>query len=94
MTLKLTQIDEKIQQLKKKREKLQIHQSLSFLKEAQRIFKEEFSPEIALVVLDNCWRTSSDKQRKEWQAQIPHFHLSHKSHCQKDKFPQSTAYEN
>lgn len=63
----LSKIDQKIIQLKEKREKLQTQQALTFLKDAQTIFADEFSVELALTILSNSWNSSSDKQKEEWK---------------------------
>ncbi len=62
-----SEIDQKILQLKKKKEKLQTQQALIFLKESQRILGEKFSPELAAHILSHVWKTSSDNQKKDWE---------------------------
>ena len=69
---KLTNIDEKIERLKKKRLKLQNQQAVLFTKEAEKIFEEGFSPDIALAVLSE-WTTASDTKKKEWIARSHSF---------------------
>ena len=59
-------IDERIIRLKKKKERLQIQKALILFKEAQAIIGDKFSYELALYVLSNSWKTSSDKQKEEW----------------------------
>ncbi len=67
MTDRLSHIDEKIYQLKKKREKVQTHQALSFMKETQKIFKEEFSPLLALTVMAENWNTAPETKKETWK---------------------------
>lgn len=62
-----SKIDQKILQLKQKKEKLQTQQALVFLKESQRILGEKFSPELATHILFHAWKSSSDNQKKEWE---------------------------
>lgn len=62
-----SKIDQKILQLKQKKEKLQTQQALIFLKESQRILGEKFSPELAVHILSHAWKASSDNQKKEWE---------------------------
>ena len=62
-----SKIDQKILQLKQKKEKLQTHQALIFLKESQRILGEKFSTELAAHILFHAWKASSDSQKKEWE---------------------------
>ena len=64
---KLTHIENKIHQLRQKKERIQTQQAIFFLKEAQKILKEEFSPDIALNVLKNHWNGSSEAQKEEWK---------------------------
>ena len=51
---KLSHIDEKINRLKKQREKVQLQQAIFFHKEAQKIFQDGFSPNLALNILSDC----------------------------------------
>ena len=57
----------KIDRLKKQREKLQFQQALLFFKETQKIFDKAFAPDLALVVLKDAWRKSSEVQKEKWQ---------------------------
>ena len=66
-----SKIDQKILQLKQKKEKLQTQQALIFLKESQRILGEKFSPELATHILFHAWKASSDNQKKEWEKNCP-----------------------
>jgi len=68
MTKSLSQFEQKIEQLKKKKEALQSKQALQLLKEAQKILGEEFTPELALVVLADSWKSANDSKRKEWTS--------------------------
>ncbi len=67
MNDQFSKIDQKILQLKQKKEKLQTHQALIFLKESQRILGEKFSTELAAHILFHAWKASSDSQKKEWE---------------------------
>lgn len=88
-------IDEKIQQLKKKKEKIQTQQALLFVKEAQKIFKEEFSPDMALTILATTWSKASKTQKEEWQKQAYSFRqLSFQKDNKKAQAPEPTYYEN
>lgn len=72
----LVRIDEKIQALKKKKERIQTQQALLFMKEAQKIFKEDVLPNLALLILTETWAKASHSQKEEWQKQARSFHLS------------------
>ena len=63
----ISNIDQKIIQLKQRKEKLQTQKALIFLKESQRILGEKFSPELAAHILSHSWKASSDNQKKEWE---------------------------
>ncbi|OJW52794.1 MAG: hypothetical protein BGO67_10445 [Alphaproteobacteria bacterium 41-28] len=67
MTDRLNHIDEKIHQLKKKREKVQAQQALSFLKETQKIFKDEFSTPLALAMMAESWAAAPETKKESWK---------------------------
>lgn len=67
----ISNIDQKIIQLKQRKGKLQTQQALIFLKESQRILGDKFSPELATHILSNTWKSSSDHQKKEWEKSCP-----------------------
>ncbi len=62
----LTTIDEQINRLKKRREKVQTQQAIAFMREAQKIFQADFSPHVALTILSETWGSASEKQQAEW----------------------------
>lgn len=64
---KLAHLDSKIQLLQKQKDKIRTHQALSFMKEAQKILIEDFTPEIALSVLKDSWAAASKSQKEEWK---------------------------
>lgn len=64
---RLVLADEKITQLKKRREKLQAQQALLFLKESQKIFNTEFSTDLALKLLKKAWDNSPEGKKKQEQ---------------------------
>ena len=66
-------LDQKIQRLKEKREKLQIHQAILLTKEVQKILKDDFSPEFVLSILNKTWTSASIEQKKEWERHAPPF---------------------
>ena len=72
----LVSIDKKIQALKKKKEKIQIQQALLFMKEAQKIFSENMSQNLALVILTETWAKASKSQKEEWQKRARSFRVS------------------
>lgn len=76
-------IDQRIEKLKQKRERLKTHQALFFTKEAQKILGACFSPEMALTVLEKTWSTASEGQKKEWQMHTSSFRVSSSRPSQK-----------
>src|SRR3990167_4800272 len=69
----ILRIDEKIQALKKKKERIQTQQALFFLKETQKILKDAFFPQIALLILSETWAQASKAQKEEWRKRGPSF---------------------
>lgn len=63
----LTTIDEQINRLKKKKERVQTQQAIIFMREAQKIFQTDFSPNVALSILSETWGTATEKQQMEWK---------------------------
>jgi hypothetical protein len=62
----ISKIEQRIIQLKQKKEKMQTHLSVLLFKEAKIILGDNFSTELVLNVLSNSWNTSSSKQKEEW----------------------------
>jgi len=73
MTDRLTHLDERIHQLKKKREKVQAQQALSFMRESQKLLKEDFSPILALTILTESWTTAPDPKKENWKKRSQTF---------------------
>src|SRR4051812_2749106 len=61
-----SKIDQRISQLKQKKEKMKISQALLLFKETQNILGEKFSFELVLSVLSHSWKSASPKQKEEW----------------------------
>ena len=72
----LTTIDEQINRLKKKKERVQTQQAISFMREAQKIFQTDFNPGIALSILSETWVTATEKQQTEWKKRARDFRPS------------------
>lgn len=69
----LTTIDEQINRLKKKKERVQTQQAIVFMREAQKIFQTDFNPDIALSILSEAWGAASEKQQAEWKKRARDF---------------------
>jgi len=72
----VVRIDEKILELKKKKERIQIPQALLFMKEAQKIFKEDMSFNLAPLILSETWNKTSHSQKEDWQKRAASFCVS------------------
>jgi hypothetical protein len=91
---KVTSIENKIYELKQKKERIQTQQSLLLMKEVQKILKDEFSPEMALIILKDSWATASKTQKAEWRTRAVLFlNSSHKTN-QKTKNHNPTPEQN
>lgn len=73
---KITTIENKIHQLKQKKDRIQTQQALFLMKETQKILKEDFSLETALNILKDSWTTSSKTQKTEWTTRANSFPIS------------------
>lgn len=73
---KLTHIDNKIHQLKQKKERIQTQQALFLMREAQKIFQGEFSPDVVLKLLKDHWDGASVAQKEEWKKRAGSFPIS------------------
>lgn len=80
---KVTNIENKILQLKQKKDRIQNQQALILMMEAQKILKEEFSFETALNILKDSWATASKTQKQEWKKREKSFLLSVAKTCKK-----------
>lgn len=65
-------IENKIEQLKKKKQRIQTQQAILFRQEAEKIFQDGFSSDLALAVLAD-WKTATDAKKKEWTARSHSF---------------------
>lgn len=94
MTDRLIHLDEKILQLKRKKEKVHAQQALSFMKETQKIFKEEFSAGLALTVLTDSWGSAPETKKESWKKRSQTFPSSSlQSNGKKDQAIQPTAHQ-
>jgi len=63
----LVWLDQRIQLLKKRKEKIYTQIALAYLKETEKIFGKAFSLELILEMLDHLWTFSSEIQKDEWK---------------------------
>lgn len=90
----LTTIDEKINRLKKKREKVQLQQALLFMREVQKIFQDGFTPDVALSILSETWDAASESQKQNWRKRSNTFRTSTIGNArQKPQTPESAPQQ-
>lgn len=90
---KFLSIEQKIQRLRQKREKLHMNQALFFTKEVQRILEDEFSLEMALVILEKTWTTASKSQKVEWGKHVPSFRANFIAAYEQESHPNNPVLE-
>jgi hypothetical protein len=62
----LSKIEDKINLLKQRKERIKTQKAILLLKEAQGILSDNFSYELVLSILKNSWDSASEKQKEEW----------------------------
>ncbi len=65
----IIKIKNQIEKLKKKNEKLQVQIALSFYKDVQKMFGEDFCPSVALGLLELMGTHTSEYQKQKWRKQ-------------------------
>lgn len=87
-------LDEKIQQLKKKKERIQTQQATLFMREAQKVFEADFTPSLALLILSETWKEASGVQKTQWKKRGSSFQLdSFQRSQQKTQIPETAVIE-
>lgn len=76
---KISELDEKIAKLQKRKEKLQKKVSMSLLKDLSSILGEDFSPKLVLSIVSNSWNTADKKTKEDWQDKASTFQCKKKS---------------
>ena len=69
----ILKLEAQLNRIKKRKEQLKTKKSILYLKESEAIVGENFSISLALSVLSNSWKTSSDKQKEEWMKSAESF---------------------
>ena len=67
MDNQITNINAKIDRLRKEKAKMQTQQAICFMREAQKILRDGFTPEVALGILSSMWETASKTQKQHWK---------------------------
>ena len=60
-------INAKIDCLRKRKERMKTQQAIYFMREAQRVLQDDFTPELALGLLSSIWGTASEAQKQNWR---------------------------
>ncbi len=91
----ISKIEDKINLLRQKREKIKTQKALLLLKEAQGILSDNFSYELVLSILKNSWSSASDKQKEEWIKSAKQFRRDgSKRNAKRIAMPQSEVPQN
>ena len=69
----ISKIEDKINLLRQKREKMKTQKAMLLLKEVQGILSDNFSYELVLSILKNSWGSASEKQKEEWVKSVNQF---------------------
>lgn len=64
----IKQLDQKIQELTHQKNELLRKQADIVFKKAQSILGDNFSPELALTILNDTWQKADNKQKEYWQS--------------------------
>jgi hypothetical protein len=70
---KLQQIDDKIVRLKKLKGDIEIRLGRELYRKMQVILGEDFTPQLALAIMSETWKSATLKQKETWQAQADSF---------------------
>lgn len=65
----ITNINAKIESLRKQKAKIQTQQAICFVRETQKILRDDFTPEVALNILTETWRSASESQKQNWRRE-------------------------
>lgn len=60
-------INAKIGRLRKRKEKMKTQKAMHFMRETQKILRDDFTPELALRILSSIWGTASEVQKQNWR---------------------------
>ncbi len=85
-----TNIDAKIERLKKKKAKVQNQKAVLFMKEAKQIFQDDFNPGVALAVLSD-WAGATEAKKKEWIARSHSFRPKQAQRAKRKAAPREPA---
>jgi len=76
----LKTIDQKIEDLKKKKSELETKTALQFYKKLKATLGEEFSPDIVLGMVIHRWENATPKIKEVWLQKAEPFRNSRKPH--------------
>jgi len=91
----IAKLDQRITQIKQRKEKLQTQKALLIAKEAQAILGKEYSPELVLSILFHSWSSASQKQKEGWINSTHSFRKKSKTQQSKEnKSPRKIDSDN
>ena len=53
--------------IQEQKAKTQTQQAICFMRETQKILRDNFTPEMALKILSEAWRSASEAQKQNWR---------------------------
>lgn len=93
MTISLKSFDEKIAELKQKKKDLEAKQAKSLLKYLSSEIGDEFSPQLAACVMQECWKQANRDQKEKWLKAAKTFRFSKSQKTQKTTSKSKTSSE-
>ena len=73
----LTNIDKKIEDLKKKKAALETKEALKLFKKLKATLGDEFSPEVVMGMVTHTWNNKNPKMKEVWLQKSSTFRPSH-----------------
>lgn len=91
---KITRFNDRIEKIKKEKLKYQTQQAILLKREAEKLLNNNFSPELALVILSD-WQTATEAKKKEWMNRSNSFRTNVLQHAQQPTGTRdATAHKN
>lgn len=75
----LTNIDKKIEDLKKKKAELEVKAALQLFKKLKTILGPDFSPDLVIGIITYTWENKNSKMKEVWLQKSSTFRPSTKS---------------
>lgn len=76
MTASVKAFDDKIQELKLKKKEFETKQATLLFKNAHKSLEDQFTPQLAAIIIQQSWASASKDQKEKWQKAAEKFQLS------------------